>query len=135
MTWTRIQVATEHLDVTVSTLRGWERASGFKPVGASAFGDFTPATYDAADIAVLQVIRHASQIGLGGAALAQVYRSANTLRPHFLPGWSGLCVTSIAGRAWVSGPSVPGQVTVNDIAAALPSEDRIQVVAAVVVPQ
>lgn len=135
MTWTRAQVASEQLDVTVSTLRGWERAAGFKPVGVATFGDFTPATYDAADIAVLQVVRHASQIGLGGADLARVCRAANTLRPHFLPGWTGLCVTSTSGRAWVSGSSVPGRVTVNDIAADLTPTDRIQVVAQVVVPR
>lgn len=134
MTWTRAQVAADHLDIPVGTLRSWERATGFKPIGAATFQDFTPATYDAADVALLQVIQHASEIGIIGTALAQIYRSASTLRPHFLPGWSGVCVTTTDGRAWVTGPGVPGRITVDAIAADLKLPARIQVVAQVVVP-
>lgn len=135
VTWTRAQVAAEHLAVTVATVRSWERSTGFRPAGASAFQEFSPTVYDSADIAILQIIQHASDIGLTGTHLGQVHDSVAPLRPHFLPGWTGLCVTTTDLRAWLVGPGVPGPDSVDTIAAALDLPTRIQTIAPVVVPQ
>lgn len=135
MSWTRTQVAQELLGVPVSTLRSWERSTGFKPTGASSFQEFTPATYDAADVAVLQVIHHASELGIFGSHLAHVHQAVAGLRPHFLPGWSGLCITTTDGRGWLIGSGVPGPDSVESIIENLSPPARIQLVAQVVVPR
>ena len=135
MPWTRTEVAEQHLHVTTSTLRSYERAAGFRPSGAAAFQEFASATYDPADIAVLQIIHHAAEIGIAGSNLAKVHDAAKTLRPFLKPGWRGLCVTTDDGRAWQIGDGAPGPASVNDVADSLADDVRITAVVSVVVPE
>lgn len=135
MPWTRTEVAEQHLQIATSTLRSYERAGGFKPSGAAAFQEFASATYDSVDIAVLQIIHHASEIGIAGSDLARIHESAKVLRPFFKPGWQGLCVITNDGRAWQVGPGAPGPASVEEIAASLTGDARISAVVSVVVPE
>lgn len=134
MSWTRAQTA-DMLGVPVSALRAWERTTKFKPAGASSFQEFTPATYDPSDVAILQVLQQASDIGLTGTHLAQVHDTVAALRPHFQPGWSGLCVTTTDYRSWLIGAGTPGPASVEAILDTLAPLARIQVLARVEVPQ
>lgn len=133
--WTRAEVAETLLHVPSATLRTWERTTGFRPTGASTFQEFTPATYDAGDVALLRIIQHASSIGLAGVALAKVHDIATQLRTHFLPGWSGVAVLSTDGRAWLVGAGVPGPPSVDQVVSLLPPGAQILLASRVEVPR
>lgn len=131
--WTRQQLA-ERLDVSVATIRAWERAGAGKPSQTDGFQSWSPATYTAADVALFTAVAHAARIGLTGKRLADVWNTLQPLRDYLTPGWTGLAVTTSDAHGWLIGKGVPGPPDLDGLVTNLPNGVEIRTVTVMEVP-
>lgn len=133
MAWTRAQIV-EHLQVTPATLKNWERYGAGRPTTPSKFQVWAPAEYEVEDVALLQVVAHASRVGMGGKQLTRLWESLMAVRRFLRPGWSGVVVVDSDWQTWLVGEGVPGPTSVDVILDTLPKDAYIRTVSHMRVP-